>query len=399
MRQLQFRRFLDNEMPSTAKEDPVDRRRINNLSLNSLLLDENNPRFGLQEHGNGQEQILDHIVTKFGVDDVLSSLAVNGYFESEPLVCRRVGDSDKFVVLEGNRRLAACLILVKDQRAKDHEARTTNFRKLWAKSGSPSIDPVPAIVFEESEQEKVLLSYLGVRHIASSQPWDSYAKAAWVAQVVETGELDVESVAKMIGDQHRTISRLLQGYYVVQQLIEARQFKPQDSVRRGRGSVTEYPFSWVYTMLGYASVQEFLQISADAAARRPIPPEKLSQGGLLLKSMFGDRSRGRNASVEDSRELSLLASVLASTEKVLLLEQGKTVREILALTQPLSQRLSDSLNYIREMLRDLNARLSEKDIEKQTAETLLPLSGDIRRATRSLDDALREIAYGRDADS
>ncbi len=54
----------------------------------------------------------------------------------------------------------------------------------------------------------------------------------------------------MIGDQHRTIRRLLEGCYFIRQTIEAGEFRPQDSQRRGRGSVTDYPFSWVYTVLG-----------------------------------------------------------------------------------------------------------------------------------------------------
>jgi hypothetical protein len=62
----------------------------------------------------------------------------------------------------------------------------------------------------------------------------------------------------MIGDQHRTIRRLLEGYYFSRQTIEAGEFRPQDSQRRGRGSVTEYPFSWVYTMLGYSAARDYL---------------------------------------------------------------------------------------------------------------------------------------------
>ena len=385
-------------MAATPDEIPLDRRQIEYLSLDLLLLDGGNPRFGSQKHGSDQEQILDYIVSKFGVDDVLSSLAVNGYFESEPLVCRREADSDQFVVLEGNRRLAACLVLVKDQRAKNHKVRTDSFRKLWKGNGSPRIDPVPAITFEKDEQQKALLSYLGVRHIAASQPWDSYAKAAWVAQVVETGELDVKGVAQMIGDRHRTINRLLQGYYVVQQLIQAGKFAPQDSVRSGRGSVTEYPFSWVYTILGYAAVQKFLEISEDTAARSPIPPHKLDAGGLLLKAMFGDRSRGKNSAVSDSRELGLLASTFASDTKRRLLQQGKTVAQIETVTQPIGQRLSDGLGDVREILGGLIAGLTENDIDQEAAAGLLTVSGGAKNLAASLDTKLREIALGTDSD-
>lgn len=364
--------------------------------MSDLLLDPENPRFGLQDKGASQEQILDHIVEKFGVNDVLSSLAVNGYFEAEPLVCRKIQRSKKAVVVEGNRRLAACLIIMGDKRAANQATRSAEFGALWKEHSSPNIDPVPAILFDEKEQERKILSYLGVRHIASAQPWDSYAKAAWVAQVVEGSGLDIQSVSQMIGDQHRTVNRLLEGYYLVQQLAEEGKFVPQNSVRRGRGSVTDYPFSWVYTILGYATVRKFLKLADGSAQKDPIADEKLDDGGLLVRAMFGDRSLGRNAAVEDSRELGVLASALASSEKIRLLEQGKTLSEIEIQTQPIDQRLSNGLGLVRDTLRDLIASISEKDVEQSIAVELQPISNGNRRLAADLDKKIKEIAFGGD---
>ncbi len=373
-------------------------RQVRPIPLDNLFLDPNNPRFGLQAGSGSQEQILDVIVEKFGVNDVLSSLAVNGYFEAEPLVCRSVENSDNAIVVEGNRRLVACLIIAGDSRAANQATRHSEFNALWTEKRRPPIDPVPCILFEEGENDTALLSYLGVRHIAASQPWDSYAKAAWVAQVVDGRGLDIQSVARMIGDQHRTVNRLLEGYYLVQQLVAEGKFQPQDSVRRGRGSVTDYPFSWVYTVLGYATVRRFLEFTDGNAQKDPLSQEKLDGGGLLFRAMFGDKSRGRNAAVSDSRQLGVLASALASNDKVRLLEQGKTLDEIEILTQPLEQRLSDGLGIVRETLRDLIARLSEQDLDSGTAGELVPTSSGNRRMAVDLDKRLRETAFGSDVE-
>lgn len=383
-------------MAEKVSKDPIEGRKVTQIPLANLLLDPENPRFGSQDKGSSQEQILDHIVEKFGVNDVLSSLAVNGYFEAEPLVCRRVPKSEKAVVVEGNRRLAACLIITADKRAGNQAIRSAEYAALWQQHGSPSIDPVPAILFDEKEQQKAILSYLGVRHIASAQPWDSYAKAAWVAQVVESSRLDIQAVSQMIGDQHRTVNRLLEGYHLVQQLVTEGRFQPQDSVRRGRGSVTDYPFSWVYTILGYATVRKFLELAEGGAQKNPVPENKLDRGGLLLRAMFGDKSRGRNAAVEDSRQLGVLASALGSNEKIRLLEQGKTLFEIETLTQPIEQRLSDGLGLVRDTLRDLIGRLSEQDVEQSTAAELTSTSSGNRKMAVELDKKLREIAFGGD---
>ena len=198
----------------------------------------------------------------------------------------------------------------------------------------------------------------------------------------------------MIGDQHRTVNRLLEGYYFVQQMIDTGNFNPQDSIRRGRGSVTEYPFSWVYTILGYVTVREYLGLEENEALESPVAEENLNRGGVLLRSMFGDKSRAENAAVQDSRQIGMLASAFADKEKIHLLEQGKTVDEIETLTQPVEQRLGAGLGLIRDTLRDLIARLSEQGISQDAATDLLKTSGRNRKMAIDLDRRIREVASG-----
>lgn len=378
---------------------PAPDREVQRIRLTELDLDPKNPRFGLQGDTSAtQKQILDHIVNNFGLDDLLSSLAVNGYFEAEPLVCRRISAGRNLLVLEGNRRLAACLIIAGDPRADNQGPRTSVFRSRWEDNGSPNIDPLPGIVFEADEHQKTVLSYLGVRHIASSQPWDSYAKAAWVAEVVEASGATVREIATMIGDQHRTINRLLEGYYLVRQLVASAQFNPSDSVRRGRGSITEYPFSWVYTVIGYATVRRFLNLPEGEAQSDPVPADNLENGGLLLRAMFGDKSAGRNSAVQDSRELRILATVFSDDQQIRLLAQGKSVTEIQALSQPFERRLTNGLGLVRDTLMELIGRMSEQDIEEELAAKLLHVSGGNRRMAQEIDAKLRAVALGADAD-
>ena len=375
-------------------------REVRRIELQNLLLDSENPRFGRKAASSSQADVLDAIV-RLDVKDVLSSLAVNGYFEAEPLVCRSQPNSIKHVVAEGNRRLAACLIIKSDPRASRHAQLSRRYADLWQEHGHLPIDPVPAIVFDAGEQqEKAILSYLGVRHIASAQPWDSYAKAAWVAKIVETSELSTREVAVMIGDQHRTINRMLEGYYLVHQLIQGGQFIPENSARRGRGSVTDYPFSWVYTMLGYSAIRTLLDLGTEDAHELPIAEDHLDEAGLMLRTMFGDKAKGRNAAISDSRELGHLASALANPEKARLLERGRTLDEIDLLTQPIEKRLRDGLASVREELNSLLRRIDEDEGELNAAiaHTLTPASGRNRRLARNLDRRLNDIASETDDD-
>ena len=377
-------------MPKTVSKEKKASGDTNRLSLNKLLLDKDNPRFGDLEKNSSQADILDHIVEKFGVDDVLSSLAVNGYFDAEPLVCKK-GPGDNFTVAEGNRRLAACLIINGDDRASRQKRRTDAYQKIWKEHGQKTIDPIPVIIFEDANENKALLSYLGVRHIASSQPWDSYAKAYWVAKVVEENNISLSDIALMIGSDQQTINHLLEGYYFINQLAETGHFVPNESVRKGRGSVTDYPFSWVYTMLGYSSTRKFLEIPDKTPIKDPIHKKNLTKAELVVKSMFGDRSKGRNSAITDSRQLGDLALALSDPEKVTMLEQGKSIEEIVRLTKPIEDRLRLGIAQVREIQNDLLTGLTEQGIAADLAAPLIDLASRNRKMAHEIERKLTSI--------
>jgi len=366
--------------------------------LSNLLLDAHNPRFGeLAQERRNQTDILDFIVKTFGVADLLSSLAVNGYFAAEPMVCRSGDDGGKLIVAEGNRRLAACLILVGDERAKNQIHLTRKYQTTHQQHGSPRIDPVPVIRFDAQEDKRALLSYLGVRHIAAAKSWDSYAKAVWVSRIIQETDIPLKDVAEMIGDEHRALARLLEGYHFIQQLEKNDRFRPEDSNRKGRGSNTLYPFSWVYTILGYSSARRFLGIENNSPeTQEPIPLEKLDDAGLLVRSMFGNRSQGAAPAIDDSRQLSKLALVLESPEKVELLRQGKKLAEIEESTRPISEALSSTLVVAREQLSSLSGRLDSDPPNARTAREFHPLSKKVKNLASAIEQKLKTASDGDD---
>lgn len=367
---------------------------IQHISLDNLILDSNNPRFA--EHiseANTQLDIVNMIVDNFGVDDVLSSISVSGYFSAEPLVCREQSDGS-FLVVEGNRRLAAMLILSGSDRGRDQVKRRKKYQKIHAEHDNPAFDPVPSIVFTEQDSNDTLLSYLGVRHIVSTKEWDSYAKAAWVSRALQSSELKLDDIAEMIGDTRGTIQRMLLGFHFVEQLKETGHFNPQNSLRKGRGSNTEYPFSWIYTILGSPPARNFMGLDSNPENPEPVPDEKLDNAGLVVRSMFGDSSKGVTPSIQDSRQITELAAVFNSPEKVAYLHQGKSVDEITRLTQPLSDLLGNALIEVLGNLREISGRLSEEEIDQHMAASLLKSVSLIKKQADSLHKSISLAASG-----
>jgi len=363
------------------------------IPLDKIDLDSNNPRFGFSAESESQAEILDRIVENFGVDDVISSIAVNGYFAAEPLVARTQKDSDRLTVTEGNRRLAACLIITGDHRARSQTKKHEKYSAIWREHGSPRIDPVPVLIYSNETSNKEVLSYLGVRHIAASKAWDSYAKAAWISKVVKETDLGISDVSEMIGDNHKTVARMLEGYNLVSQLIDTGHFNPEYSNRKGRGSITQYPFSWVYTVLGYKTVREFLKLGESLDAReKPLNEEALPSARLLFDSMFGNSRKGRSAAIEDSRQLGKLAEAFSNKEKIDYLEEGKNILDIERLTKPIGLHLRENLSAVRGLQREINSRLSETDLSRADALESIELATTNRKAATSIESKLKEYS-------
>ena len=359
--------------------------------LSDLLLDPSNPRFGGLNKNADQGQVTEFIVNQFGVEDVLASLATNGYFQSEPLVARRSGE--KLVVVEGNRRLAACLILAGDSRARGvAHLRPTHVKHDW----SPDTQ-VPVLVFDESEQGS-LLPYLGVRHIVGSQPWDSYAKARWIDEVVSNGQMTLDDIESAIGDTNRTITRMLDGYRFVQQLKESGHFKPSESQRRGKGSNTEFPFSWVYTLLDYSQVRDYLELPPRSEARaQPVPAKSVPAAAKTLVYMFGDNEK--SPAIRNSRDISDLADALSDPIKREMLEKGVSIEVIKERSRTPSERLSSLFIDAENALKTATGILAEGSVDPYTAQPLVSIANGIRNLANSLFKSMQAAAYPSDEDA
>ena len=170
---------------SDQSQDTLVKRKVSDIQLDPL-----NPRLGKNvDEKSTQSHLARSIVNSYGVSDLLSSMAVNGYFEAEPIVC--VKRDGLLYVVEGNRRLVSCMILSNDPRVAELLPQFSNYLDIHKDHGSPKVSEIPIIEFSGATASKKINAYLGIRHIVSTKDWDSYAKAHWIANMVETGGLSL----------------------------------------------------------------------------------------------------------------------------------------------------------------------------------------------------------------
>jgi hypothetical protein len=86
--------------------------------------------------------LIEQLVLHDDVYELAKSIAFNNFFPSEPLVVVR--EDRKLMVIEGNRRLAACKLLLSPEAAP--EDFRDRFRALAAKVDQNSLRAIPIVI-------------------------------------------------------------------------------------------------------------------------------------------------------------------------------------------------------------------------------------------------------------
>lgn len=188
------------------------------VSLDNLLLDPNNyrfldiPEFVWAEESRFHENSVQDTAYRRLRDSSLSSLKnsilSNGFLPIERLVVRPYPHKeDTYVVLEGNRRVAALRwIREDDQAGVDVPA---NVKEV--------LDKVPVLVMAERDPE-VEAALLGIRHVSGIRDWGPYQRARIVAMLRDEQGLDGANVAARLGMGPHEANRRYRAYKALMQM-------------------------------------------------------------------------------------------------------------------------------------------------------------------------------------
>lgn len=297
------------KLPTPNPNEIVD------LAVEELLLDLDNPRLAWKVDSNGQENLLKILWTEMSVDEVAWSIAENGFFRSEPLfvVIEDLGEASpekrRYIVIEGNRRLAA-VILLRDQRLRE-KVGATDLPKI-SEERRVELSKLPAIIYLD---RKSLWAPVGFRHINGIKPWDSFSKARYIAEVYEMYQVPLEDIAEKIGDRHLTVKRLYRGYKVLEQAESQKLFSKEDGARN------RFYFSHLYTAVDQKAFQDFLGIDPNNSLKpNPVPKPKLKELEELMTWLYGKRSAGIDPVVrKQNPDLNRLREVIENQASLSLL--------------------------------------------------------------------------------
>lgn len=282
------------------------------LSISKLLFDDSNPRlaeYGITDSAS-QFDLLKTLWEEMAVEEVAASIAHSGFFEHEPLFVEKAS-GDKYVVIEGNRRLAAVKLLVDaDLRSK---LRATDLPAISPEQAR-DLAELPVIVTNRHD----VWRYLGFKHVNGPATWGSYAKAQYIAFVHNTYHVPLKDIAAQIGDYNATVERMYRGLMIVEQAEETKVFSRADV------SKSRFHFNYIYTGMDYPGIRKFLNLGNKAAANnRPVPASKVKNLGDLLTWLYGSKKKNKKSLIKSQNpDLRDLDSVLLSDDGVKALKDG-----------------------------------------------------------------------------
>jgi hypothetical protein len=304
------------------------------IPVTKLFLDAENPRLPEEVQGKRETELLHELHQSFSLDELAYSMANNGYLDEEPMVAipqklpralEKVNINSEeflqfirdektlFTVVEGNRRLATVKILL------SVELRDSFRIKNWptiSKAIKDDISILPVIIYQKRND---IVPYLGVRHIVGIQKWDSYAKARYIAKMIDGG-LEFKQIEAQIPDK---TSSLLKNYICYKILEQANNEFQFDTVR------AKNDFSLLLLSIGQGNIKRFIGLPtklSDANPNEPIPVGKLKNLRTIIVWLFGN-GKGRPV-INESRDITnYLSSIVASEEAVLYLQKTGNILE------------------------------------------------------------------------
>lgn len=143
------------------------------------------------------------------IRDLVESIKSNGYLKVDNILVRQI-KNDSYIVVEGNRRLAALKFL-----AEEYE-KGNEIGKL-----SPSVfsEPLETILYDY-DNEKDYLILMGLKHVSGNKKWERYNQAKLLYELRKELKLTEGEIAAKIGITKTQVQKEIRGYLGTEHLVQ-----------------------------------------------------------------------------------------------------------------------------------------------------------------------------------
>ena len=200
------------------------------VDIENLQLDLNNPRLPKSKQGKDESTVIEYLLLEAATLELMESIGENNFFVGEMLlVVPNVNEAGKFIVIEGNRRLTAVLLLNNPKLAKVKKAATQEIYD----SAKYKPSQLPCLRFDSREE---IQKYIGFVHITGKKSWRMLEKARYLYELRYSEQFEklsltdaCKEIARVIGSHSPYVKKLFTSFQLYT-IIEDEKFYQIDGL-------------------------------------------------------------------------------------------------------------------------------------------------------------------------
>jgi len=315
---------------------------IKDINISDLKLDLHNPRLPKSKQGKDQKTIIEFMLLEAATLELMLAIGENDFFAGELLlVVPDNKERDKYIVIEGNRRLTAVLLLNEPELAIVKKIAISEI--IEKAKFKPTI--VPCLIFNNRDE---IMKYLGFIHITGKKSWRLLEKARYLYDLSKSNNFknhsfldSLKEIAKVIGSNSAYVKRLLISFELYK-IVEDEGFY-------GIGGLDDTSFFLNYFTdgLNKDNIRRFINVKMDSD--KPIENLKSENLKKLIKWWF-EKSEGKSRVLGNSEDLKKLDAVLGNEIALSAFENGRNIEEAYELTNDVDKQFEQKIRKSLEMI-------------------------------------------------
>lgn len=314
------------------------------VDIDNLLLDLYNPRLPKSKQGKDNDVVIEFLLLEAATLELMESIGENDFFVGEMLlVIPNKEESGRYVVIEGNRRLTAVLLLNNPDLAKVKKTAT----KEIFNSAKFKPTTLPCLVFNNREE---IQKYIGFVHITGKKSWRMLEKARYLYDLRSSEKFKTLSfsdackeIARVIGSRSPYVKKMLISYHLYT-IIEDEKFYQIDGL-----SDSTFFLNYFSDGLQKENIRKYICVELDSEE----PLANLNKEHLKeLVSWWFKKNEGVSRVIGDSDGMKKLNEVLGNEVALIAFKKGANIDTAYELTNDIDlqfeRKIKESLMAIEQ---------------------------------------------------
>ncbi len=349
------------------------------IPVERLLLNSHSPNLPKSMGNKNEKEIINFLLSDASLIELMLAIGKNDFFEGEQLLV--VPDGEKFLVIEGNRRLSAVKLLHNPELGEVYKSKIAQV--IEESEYKPT--EIPCLVFDNKDE---ILKYLGYRHITGIKSWKLLEKARYLTKLKDDYFSDdtinsaSREIAKIIGSRRDYVVRVLTGYKLYEVIENNDFYKIKDL------NDTTFYFNYLADSLSRSNIADFLGVDLEKGN----PVENIEYDNLYewTKWLF-DKSLP-NKIIGDSEHLNILNKVIASPMALQAFKSGENLFSAIEFTDEFDVQFENAMkNAVNQLRKADSLTIKTNKLYSNLLDDLV----EINRIVRKIKTVRDEIEAGK----